>query len=542
MLSSCGILKKKIYDYSYFPKGAILTGEMKSGETVYLIREDSTKMAGIWFNDNNQAVTEIITFLADSTGSTNFTHGINSYSGKMTLKKSMEIKLILPEIPTLQIVPQTVRLKYLGMIPEKVDCVERYKQSVFKNIEVKKDIQYGTALGYYTSKPSDYISNSDYKHYFSEMLKLSLLHRGFIFDRRMEQLPLMLDFYQPLNDDIKNRPLLLFVHGGAFFFGDKENRIQKNITDDAVKKGFTVASINYRLGTSVTPGAIERTIYRNVQDTRAALRYLVHNKEKYGIDEKQIYLVGSSAGGIISLTTTFMDSNDEYFKNDKGLLRQKEELGDLDDSGNNLKNKFKVSGVISMWGGVTHLEMINKRIPTLLFHGTDDRIVPAVEGLPFREQMGEFLHRFLSSFGKIYGSESIYNHLKSNNVPVRYVPFHGAGHDLCINPDESLNENMDIIRRELSNFLYDNVSNHYFKYRLLGKTIVSKNDLTPVYYLENIENDIVQWHVEGGFITNQTNETIQVVWFSSHNLGIVTACITNETGVSHKKEVKVKIN
>ena len=531
-------------DYSLFPQGTILAGTMEDGRTFYLIRENLAEMAGVCLIDNNQAVAEIISFCADLFGATDFVCGNAVYSGKISVNPTTkEIEITLPNMPIQEIEAQSVTLRYLGTVPERVDCQERYKNPVFENMIAKKNIQYDTARGYYVSKPSDYISKEDYEKWFSEMLVLSWKHKGFLFKGNMKQLPLTLDIYQPENDNIARRPLLLLIHGGAFFFGDKENRIQQVITDDAVKKGFVVASINYRLGTAITPDAIKRIIYRDVQDTRAALRYLVHHKEKFGIDEEQIYLAGSSAGGIISLTTAFMDNNEVYSSIGSGWLSQREDLGGLD-RGDNLNDSFKIAGVASLWGGVTHLDMLdNNRIPTLLFHGTADNIVPCNEGLPFRDIMGELIHRGLSLlFGKIYGSAAINTHLQSLNFPVNYIAFPGAGHDPCLDPDGTVNEKMTVIRHELGNFLYDNVSKHYFPHCLSGKTVVGKYDAVPVYQLDNSENITVQWHVDGGLITNQTKNAIRVIWYSTSQTGTITACLTNKNGISCKKELKVEIN
>jgi hypothetical protein len=292
----------------------------------------------------------------------------------------------------------------------------------------------------------------------------------------------------------------------------------------------------------------------------------VRHKERFGIDGEQIYLAGSSAGGIVALTTAFMDGDEVYASADgKNAFRQidkllggmlvgvfgesldklpefRENLGGLDESGNDFKERFKIAGVVSMWGGVTDLTMLdNNRIPTLLFHGTADNIVPCNEGLPFKDTMGKPIHGFLSLFGKIYGSEPIYAKLKSLNVPATYIPFCDAGHDPTIESDGTLNQRMDTVCAALGDFLYDNVSEHHFNYLLYGKTAVGKIDAAQIYRLENLEkNDIVQWNVAGGFITdaNRTNGTIRVVWYSGYKNGTVTACITNKNG-SCKKTLKI---
>jgi pimeloyl-ACP methyl ester carboxylesterase len=288
-------------------------------------------------------------------------------------------------------------------------------------------------------------------------------------------------------------------------------------------------------------GAIERAIFRGVQDTRDALHYLVHHQAKIGFDPEQIYLAGSSAGGIIALTTAFMDY-DEVYGSVRGIRFVRSDLGGLDDTGNEFKDSFKVAGVVSLWGGVTDLQMINNPIPTLLFHGTEDDIIPIDAGLPFKTVMGNIVHTGLSLlFGKLYGSEPIFDRLTYLNVPAKFVPFHGFGHDAHLEPDDTMNSNMDIICEETADFLYDHVSKHYFNYQLSGKTVVGKNDSTPVYQPANAGNVTIQWHVDGGLVTRQIKDSIRVIWYSSRETGTITACITDANGLSCKKELEVKI-
>jgi predicted esterase len=432
------------------------------------------------------------------------------------------------------------------MKPEKVSYVERYKNPVFEKIAVTKDIQYGTVSGYYASKPIDYISNDDYKQVLDEMRDTYIANNAFVSQKKQIELPLKLDIYRPENDNLEKTPLFLFLHGGAFFFGDKENTMQKFITNFLVKRGYTVASVNYRLGSSLLgKGAIERAIYRDVQDARAALRYLVANKSRFGIDENQIYLAGSSAGGIIALTTTFMDDNEVYNSTGAGLF--KEDLGGLDDSGNSIKAEFNIAGVVSLWGGVTDLKILNNPVPTLLFHGKDDDIIPCDKGLPFKNNLkqtviGSLVHD-IGTFliGQLYGSKSVCNHLNNNNISAKYIPFPNCGHELCIDADGTVNSKMNIICDETGIFLYENVSRQYFNYQLSGNIRVGKYDPAPKYKLSNVKNASVQWHIEGGFITSQTNEEIRVIWYSDNQGGKITACITNENGVSCKKELSVII-
>jgi len=555
----------KQYDYSIYPQGAVFSSSLKNKDnSFYLIKDDSLKMSGnCFFYNNNQALVDLIHFSTDSTGTTDFQIiGGNIFTGKLVINKQNDLVLSIPDVQALGIKSQKIVLKKERIIRNFPVSVERYKEPLFENILSKQNVQYGTAPGYYTSKPIDYVKNDDYVTVFLEILKSyksiitkevpKLIKKAFKFFPKLDikneekDLPLYLDIYQPENDIVKKRPLLLFVHGGSFFFGDKENKIQQSITEEFVKRGYVVASINYRLGSTLLGiSAIERTIYNGVQDTRAALRYLVFHKDAFGIDEKQIYLVGSSAGSIISMTTAFMDDNEVFSFTDEGLLHLRKDLGGLDGSGNNIKNPFQIAGVVSLWGAVTDLKIINNNIPTLLFHGTDDNIVPCDEGLPFKNDMGEAINRFISSVLKLklYGSIPIHQKMTNLGFSSKYIPFHHFGHEACANLDGSLNKNMDIIKAEMNEFLYSNISKKYFNYSIKGDVEINKTSSISIYKIENAhKNTSIEWQIDNGFIIEQSNASVRAVWYNTSNKGNIIAHITNTDGASCKKELEVRIN
>ena len=521
-----------INNYSGFPQGSILSGETKEGKTLYLIREDETKMAGVCFIDNDFAIVERITFCADSTGNTTFE---DIYSGTMLTDPLFEgIKLSLPKMLSFEIDSQTIHINYVGTIPEKVHCPEHFKEIISETIRPKKNVKYGTASGYYTSKPVN--QTASYEDLLQEAIKIK---REVIKNGESEK-QLYLDMYYPDTENMSKFPLLLFIHGGAFFYGDKEDPLQQAITEYLVKRGYVVVSINYRMGSILTE-LPERTYYHNVQDTRAALRFLLCHKDTYQIDDEQIYLAGSSAGGFIALKTAFMDHSERPWQTYGTIFVR--DLGGLDDLEKDYKADFKIAGVISMWGAVSDLTILNDTIPTLLFHGTNDKLVPMGTGAPFESFFGAF-SKAISLLYKVHGSESIRDYLKSKNIPVTFVEFPGCKHEVHIDPsDGSLHAgNVNKICNEMGRFLFENVSKHYFDYHLSGDTLIEKYDLAPIYYLHgNVEDVSVQWHVEGGFITKCNKKAIRVVWYNSFDRGTVTACITNENGASCKKELKVKI-
>src|ERR1035438_8305255 len=93
-----------------------------------------------------------------------------------------------------------------------------------------------------------------------------------------------LDLYLPREG--KDLPLIINIHGGAFRGGDKA----MDVPLDYLARGYAVASINYRLSQdAIFPAQIE--------DCKAAVRWLRANASKYGLDPSHFAAWGSSAGG-----------------------------------------------------------------------------------------------------------------------------------------------------------------------------------------------------------------------------------------------------
>jgi acetyl esterase/lipase len=107
-----------------------------------------------------------------------------------------------------------------------------------------------------------------------------------------------LDLYLPKQDEqAKPLPLIIWVHGGAWMGGSKENCPALRF----LEKGYAVASINYRLS--------QHAIYpAQIQDCKAAVRWLRANAKEHGIDPKRFGAWGASAGGhLVALLATAGD-------------------------------------------------------------------------------------------------------------------------------------------------------------------------------------------------------------------------------------------
>ncbi len=106
-----------------------------------------------------------------------------------------------------------------------------------------------------------------------------------------------LDIYLPVERGESPLPLIIWVHGGAWQGGSKENCPARPF----VQRGYAVASINYRLSQhAIFPAQIE--------DCKAAVRYLRANAGKYAFDPNHFGAWGASAGGhLVALLGTTGD-------------------------------------------------------------------------------------------------------------------------------------------------------------------------------------------------------------------------------------------
>jgi acetyl esterase/lipase len=103
---------------------------------------------------------------------------------------------------------------------------------------------------------------------------------------RVDGKTLLLDLYLP-SASATERPVIVWVHGGGWASGDKgDGGHAARLTE----RGYAVASINYRL-------SWEDRFPAQIEDCKAAIRWLRANGLRYNIDSNLIGVWGSSAGG-----------------------------------------------------------------------------------------------------------------------------------------------------------------------------------------------------------------------------------------------------
>lgn len=117
--------------------------------------------------------------------------------------------------------------------------------------------------------------------------------------KKTEDCSIRMDIYY----QVKGAPVIVYLHGGALIFGSR-----RDITEAQVEyfktAGFNVISIDYRL-------APETQLDEIVEDVRDAIKWIrLKTSEWYDMDTEQLILMGSSAGGYLSLLLgTMVDIN-----------------------------------------------------------------------------------------------------------------------------------------------------------------------------------------------------------------------------------------
>ncbi len=86
-------------------------------------------------------------------------------------------------------------------------------------------------------------------------------------------------------------PVLIFMHGGGFFSGDK--KLLTRVCKCYAREGFLVFNINYRL-------APEFVFPSQIEDCHLAIRWVYENAQRFGGDTKKIFIGGESAGASLS--------------------------------------------------------------------------------------------------------------------------------------------------------------------------------------------------------------------------------------------------
>lgn len=103
-------------------------------------------------------------------------------------------------------------------------------------------------------------------------------------------------------------PLVVYVHGGGYFQGDKQSAYTLTAMADFLQAGYAFATINYRLsGEFPFEKGVTGEYPAAMRDGATALQDLRCRARQLGYSPEKVALTGSSAGGGISLWVALHD-------------------------------------------------------------------------------------------------------------------------------------------------------------------------------------------------------------------------------------------
>ena len=233
-----------------------------------------------------------------------------------------------------------------------------------------------------------------------------------------------LDIYGPKKVIKGGSPVILYVHGGSWVYGDKSiPDVISPVLDAFREEGFTIISTSYELMRG------EEIFEKQISDVKDTIRWIHKNKDVYGFDSDEIGIIGTSSGAHLALMATY--TSDNKFQGDKNLVGYSSEvkyivdffgptdLNTLDlsaagwDIEQVLKSAKKNNEMEEVFKTYSPINYVGKNMPkTLIVHSKSDKIVP------------------------YKNSEDLYNKLKNEGNKAEMLTLQTSNHDLSGVQDE----------------------------------------------------------------------------------------------------------
>lgn len=253
-------------------------------------------------------------------------------------------------------------------------------------------------------------------------------------DNNGNDVTLKLDYYQApdltANNTGEQRPLILFLHSGAF--ADKNiNRKQfAGAGELFVKYGFNVAAIDYRVGWE-DPNVnsfcendyydFRAANYLALKDVLTAINFLEIYNYATKIDLDNIIVFGYSAGGILAMQSAYMNETTDW-ESLEGSNLDFNILGELPQINAN------ISAVGSLAGGLVNPDFAfqgNENVPMLLVGGDCDFVVKYDASNVFN----------CPNYPEIKGNYCVANTANDYGIPYHLRTYKGANHsNILANP------------------------------------------------------------------------------------------------------------
>ena len=192
-----------------------------------------------------------------------------------------------------------------------------------------------------------------------------------------------LDVYRPRRTTPGGVPVIVFIHGGTWQRGSKEE--YRLVGDAVTRRGLVAVVISYRVYPSVIFPAW-------VDDAARAVRWVSDSIRAYGGDPKQLFVVGHSAGGHIAALLAV----DAHYLRRVGLHPDAVSgyvsiAGPLDNVWTDPVEQA-LMGPREGWLATNPTQLVTARLntPVLLLHGDVDETVAVAKSLSFAARVRQY--------------------------------------------------------------------------------------------------------------------------------------------------------
>ena len=238
---------------------------------------------------------------------------------------------------------------------------------------------------------------------------------------------LIIDLYLPQNIS-KDRPLIIFMHGGGFSGGSPKNEQEINFAHIAAAKGYVVGLISYRLtrkgqlfGCNYPAEGKIKTFKMAAEDFMDSVDFMLDHAEEYGIDPEKIIVGGSSAGAEAVLNAVY---------NPQLMFSLEREAVD-----------FKA--VISLAGAIVDVRYLTQKlnVPGIFFHGTADNLVP------YATAPHHYCEPAQVGYLMLDGSKTITEKLAELDTSFLFYSYKDAGHEISGMPFKEMPEIFSFLKK-----------------------------------------------------------------------------------------------
>lgn len=198
-------------------------------------------------------------------------------------------------------------------------------------------------------------------------------------------------------DDDRRYPVIFWFAGGGWM--DTDHNVHLPDLVDLAHAGYIVVGVEYRDSNKVQfPGQLE--------DAKAAVRYLRANADRFQADPNRFVAMGESAGGHLASMLGVTNGRQEFDQGDHldvssdvqaavpfyGVVdplsaKQGSATNDFDFVYRNLLGA-EPEAALDLDQAANPLTYIDRRtVPFLIFHGTDDKVVPVQDSEWLYEQL-----------------------------------------------------------------------------------------------------------------------------------------------------------